>query len=187
MTIAIPQMAKKFSGRFSAGTNKAWHSCCLNRMDLHVQQFIHCGADWWLFLLIHSLQWQGQPAHFCLNGWRANSETPKMVELYFQSQIWWQILNRKPGFQFEFSSNHVSISLWDICLSQAETDNVDHYYSWPPHCGRHPKRLNHLDQSVLLDKNTSLIIYYCLIRILAKFICHNRKVCTQLRHNFHQF
>jgi len=48
--------------------------------------------DWWLFTLIHSL---GQLSHFCLNGWTANPETPKMAQPYFQSWIRWQILNRK--------------------------------------------------------------------------------------------
>jgi len=46
----------------------------------------------------------------------------------------------KPRFQFEFPSNHMSISLsfGDICAWQRdrETDNADQYYSWPPHCGR---------------------------------------------------
>jgi len=52
----------------------------------------------------------------------------------------------KPGFLFEFPSNQMSISLsfgnirsfGDIRLWQTDrrTDNVDHYYSWPPHCGR---------------------------------------------------
>jgi len=41
----------------------------------------------------------------------------------------------KPGFLFEFLSNHISISLsfGDIRVWQTDrrTDNVDHYYSWP--------------------------------------------------------
>jgi len=34
-------------------------------------------------------------AHFSLNGQSANLETPKIVELYFRSQIWWQIPNQE--------------------------------------------------------------------------------------------
>jgi len=45
----------------------------------------------------------------------------------------------KPGFLFEFQSNHTSISLsfGDIRVWQTDrrTDNADHCYSWPPHCG----------------------------------------------------
>jgi len=46
----------------------------------------------------------------------------------------------KPGFLFEFPSNHMSISL-SIRDTQTDrqtdgrTDNADHHYSRPPHCG----------------------------------------------------
>jgi len=58
-----------------------------------VRHGAQCGADWWLFPLIHLLDSQGQPAHFGLNGRSANLETPKMAEPYFRSWMWWQILN----------------------------------------------------------------------------------------------
>jgi len=45
----------------------------------------------------------------------------------------------KPGFLFEFPTNHMSVSLSfrDICVWDTDwrTDNADHYYSCPPHCG----------------------------------------------------
>jgi len=39
-----------------------------------------------------------------------------------------------PEFLFEFS---ISLSFGDIRVWQRDgrTDNADHYYSWPPHCG----------------------------------------------------
>jgi len=44
------------------------------------------------------------------------SETPKMVELYLRSRIWWQILYQNLDFLFGFNSNHncISLSLGDI-------------------------------------------------------------------------
>jgi len=44
----------------------------------------------------------------------------------------------KPGFLFEFPSNHTSISrsFGDMrkWRTDRQTDSADHYYSWPPHC-----------------------------------------------------
>jgi len=54
-----------------------------------------------LIPLIHSLALLDQPVHFCLNRRIAKPETPKMAEPYYRSRTWW-----KPGFLFEFSSNH---------------------------------------------------------------------------------
>jgi len=55
--------------------------------------------DCWLFPLIHSL---GQLPHFCL-GHSANPEMPKMAEPYFQSRIWWHILNLETQFPIRIS------------------------------------------------------------------------------------
>jgi len=45
----------------------------------------------------------------------------------------------KPGLLFKFPNNHTSISFsfGDIRMWQTERqiDNMDQYYSWPPHCG----------------------------------------------------
>jgi len=45
----------------------------------------------------------------------------------------------KPGYQFEFPSNHMSMLLnfGDICVWWTDRwmDNADHYYGWSPHCG----------------------------------------------------
>jgi len=54
----------------------------------------------------------------------------------------------KPGFLFEFPSNHMSISLHVTCDRQTDwqIENVNHYYSWPPHCGE-PAKNSELSQS----------------------------------------
>jgi len=46
-----------------------------------------------------------------------------------------------PKLLFTFHSNNMSISLsfGDICVWQTDREidsSIDHYYNWPPHCGR---------------------------------------------------
>jgi len=65
----------------------------------------------------------------------SDTETPKVVALYFWSWIWWQILNREALILLEFPCNNTSISLifGDTREWQTDgwTDNVDRYYSSP--------------------------------------------------------
>jgi len=76
------------------------------------------------------------PVRCCLYG-TYDPETPKMAESYFWSsgresdgRFW----IGKPGFLFEFPSNHRSISLSFKDIRVWRADNADHYYSWSPHC-----------------------------------------------------
>jgi len=85
--------------------------------------------------------------HFCLRWWSANLKTPSMMEPHFRSQTSWQILNWNPVFLFEFPSNHGSVSfsfsVIRVWPTDKQTDHVDHYYSWPPNCGRPANNVKH--------------------------------------------
>jgi len=109
---------------FSEAVHTTMHTMYATKQAVPVE----C-LDWWLLPQIYSLS---QLPHCCLNGWSANPETPKMVELYFRSQIWWQILNMKAHIPIQVSCLLVS----EIFTCYRQMDNVVHYYSWPPHCGR---------------------------------------------------
>jgi len=50
----------------------------------------------------------------------------------------------KPGFLFEFPSNYMSVSLNLGDIRVWQTDNADHCYSWPPHCGGPANKLRRL-------------------------------------------
>jgi len=84
---------------FSFSFREAVHTTMQTMYTTKQAVQVEC-LDWWLFPLIHSL---GQLPHFYLNGWSANPETPKMVELYFQSWIWWQILNQEARIPIRLS------------------------------------------------------------------------------------
>jgi len=96
--------------------------------DTQVDDCSHCRTD--KACLMH---------HFCLSGRSANPETPKMAEPTSDRESDGRFRIGKAGFLFEFPSNNTSISLSfeDIRVWQTDgqTDNADHYYSWPPHYG----------------------------------------------------
>jgi len=116
--------------------------------------------DPWLFPLIHSL---GQLPISVWIGKVPTWKNPKWQNYISDRESDGRFCSGKPGFLFTFNRNLLSFG--DIRMWQSDgrmdrlTENMDHYYSWPRHCGQPANNLMPTECALKLQLMLTEVIY----------------------------